>query len=182
MTRTGIFLLATLAISAGGVGVESMLALRHGFSARDEPTTLETVAARTARSLAVPQQAKQLRDPLPQTPENLAKGMQFWASSCATCHGNNGSGHTTIGRNVYPKAPDMRLPTTQNLTDGELYFTIVNGIRLTAMPAWGPPRSTSQLEDNNKEIWRAVQFIRHLPQLTPNEQQQLERMNPGATE
>ena len=56
--------------------------------------------------------------------------------SCATCHGSNGSGHTTIGRNVYPKAPDMRLPATQNLTDGELYFTIANGIRL-ALLFWG---------------------------------------------
>lgn len=176
MSRTRIFLMAALAIGVGGVGLETTFALRHGFSARDEPTALETVAARTARSLAMPRQAKQLRDPLPQTPENLAKGMQFWASSCATCHGSNGSGHTTIGRNVYPKAPDMRLPATQNLTDGELYFTIANGIRLTAMPAWGRP------EGNNKDIWRAVQFIRHLPQLTPNEQQQVERMNPGAAE
>ena len=31
----------------------------------------------------------------------------------------------------------MRLPATQQLTDGELFYIIENGIRLTAMPAWG---------------------------------------------
>jgi len=46
-------------------------------------------------------------------------------------------GITEIGRNLYPMAPDVRLPQTQNLTDGELYYTIHNGIRLTGMPAWG---------------------------------------------
>jgi len=37
----------------------------------------------------------------------------------------------------------MRLPETQNLTDGEVYYVIHNGTRLTGMPAWGT-------EDKNK--------------------------------
>ena len=38
-------------------------------------------------------------------------------SNCAICHGNDGRGATTIGKNLYPKAPDMTLPGTQKLTD-----------------------------------------------------------------
>jgi len=44
----------------------------------------------------------------------------------------------------------MRLPATQNLSDGELYYTIQNGIRLTGMPAWGEPG------DNDEDTWRLV--------------------------
>ena len=41
---------------------------------------------------------------------------------------------------MYPKPPDMRLAATQNLTDGELYYIIENGVRLSGMPAWGDPQ------------------------------------------
>ncbi len=42
-----------------------------------------------------------------------------------------------MGRNMYPPAPDMRLAETQQMTDGELFYIIQNGVRLTGMPAWG---------------------------------------------
>ncbi len=79
--------------------------------------------------------------------------------------------NTEIGQNLYPKAPDMRLAQTQNLTDGELYYTIHNGIRLTGMPAWGT-------EEKDDDSWKLVLFIRHLPQLTPAEEREMEALNP----
>jgi mono/diheme cytochrome c family protein len=76
------------------------------------------------------------------TPEVLSAARSHFADHCASCHGNDGSRKTEIGWNLYPKAPDMRLPETQNLTDGEIYYIIHNGIRLTRMPAWGSPART----------------------------------------
>jgi len=67
----------------------------------------------------------------------------------------------------------MRLAATQNLTDGELYYIIRNGIRLTGMPAWGDPNLQ---EDDGS--WQLVLFIRHLPQITPEELREMERLNP----
>jgi len=64
------------------------------------------------------------------------KGLAHWADHCAICHANDGSGDTPICKRVYPPAPDMRLSATQRMTDGELFFIIRNGIRLSAMPAW----------------------------------------------
>ncbi len=55
--------------------------------------------------------------------------------------------------------------------DGELYYIIHNGIRLTGMPAWGDPQG----EDDH---WAPVLFIRHLPKLTRAEEQDMERFNP----
>lgn len=60
---------------------------------------------------------------------------------------------------------------TQNLTDGELYDTIHNGIRLTGMPAWG-------IAEKDDDSWKLVLFIRHLPQLTPEEEEEMTRLNP----
>lgn len=124
------------------------------------------------RRLAVPSRAKSMKNPVPNTPDNLHEAMAHWADHCAFCHANNGSGDTEVGRNLYPKAPDMRLADTQKLTDGELYYTIKNGIRLTGMPAWG------EAGDADEDSWKLVYFIRQLPQLTPEEEQMMKSMNP----
>lgn len=148
--------------------------LRHGFSAREQPTAIETWLATSARSMAAPRYAKLLKNPLPSTPENIAAGMAHWADHCAVCHANNGSGNTAIGTNLYPKSPDMRFSRTQALSDGELYYIIQNGVRLTGMPAWG----SSADGDQNEDSWRSVLFIRHLPRLTREEETQMEGLNP----
>ena len=112
-----------------------------------------------------------MRNPFPNTPENLAEARAHFADHCAICHANNGSGNTEIGKNLYPKAPDMRLPQTQHLTDGELYYTIHNGIRLTGMPSWGAA-------EKDEDSWELVLFLRRLPQLTAAEEREMEALNP----
>jgi len=149
--------------------------VRHGFSARDQPSSLEKLLARTTRDLAIPRAAKEQTNPWgnPAPPEAVAAGRVHWADHCAACHANDGSGNTLIGQNLYPKAPDMRLPATQNLTDAELYYIIVNGVRLTGMPAWGAAGVGK--EDEN---WHLVSFIRHLPRITPGELDEMKGLNP----
>jgi len=169
--RKGALLLSIIAAAVAGVSAFGWTTIQHGFSARDNPSLIETFVARTARSLAVPAGAKRMRNPFPNTPDNLAQARAHFADHCAICHANNGSGNTDTGRNLYPKAPDMRLPRTQNLTDGELYYNIHNGIRLTGMPAWGSA-------EKDEGSWEVVLFIRHLPQLTPAEEREMEALNP----
>ena len=69
-----------------------------------------------------------------------------------------------MGRNLYPKAPDMRLPRTQNLSDGELFYIIENGVMLTGMPGW-----STGTPEGEKSSWQLVHFIRRLPSLTPED-------------
>src|SRR5438874_7596194 len=89
-----------------------------GFSARSEPTALERLAARTARRWAVPRGAREAVNPVPFSGEVWTEAVAHFADHCATCHANDGSGRTAIGSNLYPRAPDMRLAATQQLTDG----------------------------------------------------------------
>jgi cytochrome c len=98
--------------------------IQYGFSAREKPTLLEAFLVRRARRWAIPAKAKHLKNPMPANTEMLERGRNHWADHCATCHANNGSGETEIGRSLFPKAPDMRGPETQTLRDGELYYII----------------------------------------------------------
>jgi mono/diheme cytochrome c family protein len=146
-----------------------------GFSARAKPSPIEQFAAATARKLALPERAKDLKNPVPYSIEALEQARAHWADHCAFCHGNDGSGNTEVGRNLYPKPPDMRASPTQSLSDGELYFTINRGVRLTGMPAWGEPG------DDDKDSWKLVYFIRHLPKMTAQEAEAMRKLNPESS-
>ena len=145
--------------------------IRHGFSARDNPSALEEAVARAARSMATPSSAKEEKNPFSATPEILEEARRHFADHCATCHANDGSGQTEIGQRLYPKTPDMRLPKTQQLTDGQIYYIIHNGVRLTGMPAWGESH-------HDDDSWKLVLFIRRLPSLTEEEKKDMEHFNP----
>jgi mono/diheme cytochrome c family protein len=165
----GVLLL--VALLAAGLYVWSII--RHGLSAHDEPSAVEAFVARTARSLAVPASYRDLTNPSPPTQENLREGLEHFADHCAVCHANNGSGDTPFGRGMYPKPPDMRQAVTQDKTDGEIYYIIQHGIRLSGMPAFGEKGQT-----DDQSTWNLVHFIRHLPKLTPDELKEMERLNP----
>jgi mono/diheme cytochrome c family protein len=145
----------------------------RGISAKAQPGRVETAVARTMRRLAIPRDARDRQNPVMRSPEVIAEGMAHYADHCAACHGNDGSGETEIGLGLYPKAPDMRLATTQSLSDGELFYIIENGVRLTGMPAWSTGHA-----DGEKSTWRLVHFIRELPKLTPEKIDEMKRLNP----
>jgi mono/diheme cytochrome c family protein len=107
----------------------------------------------------------------------LADARAHWADHCAVCHANNGSGDTEMGKHMYPPAPDMRQAETQNLTDGELFYIIQNGIRLSGMPSWGSGKSRDE-----EDSWKLVRLIRHLPKLTAEEEREMQDMNPKSRE
>jgi mono/diheme cytochrome c family protein len=121
----------------------------------------------------MPAEAKNKQNPVPNSPQVIAEGKAHWADHCATCHANNGSGQTEMGKNMYPPSPDMRKQETQQMTNGELFYVIENGVRLSGMPAWG----TGAHEDQESS-WKLVRFIRHLPDLSQEEISEMEKLNP----
>ena len=145
----------------------------RGLSAREQPSAVEELAARSFRRLATSRAERDKRNPVATSPQVLAAGRAHFADHCASCHANDGSGNTEIGRGLYPKAPDMRLAATQSLTDGELFSIIRNGIRLTGMPAWG-----SGTPEDDLGTWGLVHFIRHLPRISAEELTEMRQLNP----
>jgi len=174
MYKLGLFFagaLSVVAVTSIAAGV--FLSGAHGFSAREPPSPLERWAARRARQFALPAGARKRPNPVPGSADVLAEARAHWADHCAACHANNGSGDVEMGKHLYPPAPDMRLQETQRMSDGELFFIIQNGIRLTGMPAWG-----GGSQHDEQDSWKLVHFIRHLPQLTAAEEREMGTLNP----
>ena len=158
--------------SVAGVAIAYTI-VRRGLSTRVEPSRAEEAVARTMRALATPRALKTQTNPVPPSNPVLTEALEHFADHCAVCHANNGSGDTTIGQGLYPKAPDMRAAATQSLSDGELFSIIENGIRLTGMPAWG-----NGTPESERASWGLVHFIRRLPTLTPEDIERMEALNP----
>ncbi len=160
------FLLALLVVAVIGIICGAVL-IHRGFRATVEPSALEKAVARTARDWAIPGRARNEKNPLKLTSENLREGREEFLARCASCHGHDGSGLTDMGRNLYPRTPDLRVARTQNLTDGEIHYIIANGVQLTGMPAWSNPH-----QQRNVNAWNLVLFIRSLRPLTREEKTQ----------
>ena len=169
-TKTaGIF----VALLGALVVVAVMPTMRRGLSALDEPPAVEVLLASTMRRLSVPSDLRGRRNPLPASPEVLREGREHFADHCATCHGNDGKGQTAFGPKMYPRVPDMTADATQSQSDGALFATIENGVRLSGMPGFGDGTAESA-----RGSWALVHFIRHLPNLTDEELSEMEGLNP----
>ena len=164
-------LLLGLAVMVGAIGLWYFV--NAGVSAKEQPGRVEEFIARRVRNMAIPRRAQSLMNPVEYSGEVIAEGRAHFADHCANCHANDGSGKTPIGSGLWPKVPDMRLSQTQNLSDGELFWIIENGIRFTGMPAWN-----TGTKDGETASWHLLHFIRRLPRLTPEELQEMEALNP----
>jgi mono/diheme cytochrome c family protein len=148
-----------------------------GLRAGGEPAGLEARLARAARSFAIPRAARERANPVAASAGAIAAGLTHYADHCAVCHANDGSGETDFGNGMYPPPPDMRLDATQQLTDGELFYIIENGVRFTGMPAFA-----SEHAGGEEETWQLVHFIRRLPALTDAELERMRDLNPRSAE
>jgi len=178
MKRGTIFLLL-LVIALGLLVAAAVNILHDGFSARAQPSALEAAIARNARKMAMPANEHNTKNPIPDSPEVQREARLHFADHCAICHGNNGAGDTQIGHGLYPKPPDLRADETQKLSDGDIFWIIENGVRLTGMPAFGGAGSEHGDTDSS---WKLVRFIRHLPALNPEERLEMEKYNPKGPE
>lgn len=160
-----------LALVVGAAGL--WYVVNSGVSAKAQPGRIETFLATRARNMAIARRAASLKNPVEYSGEVIAEGRAHFADHCATCHANDGSGDTTMGRGMWPKVPDMRLARTQDLSDGELFWIIENGVRFTGMPAW-----STGTADGETSSWHLVHFIRRLPKLTPEELEEMKSLNP----
>jgi mono/diheme cytochrome c family protein len=175
--RTLIVIVIVVALFSAAIAIVALV-LHDGLSARARPTRFEIKLARSVRHLAIPANAQATPNPVLASAEDLRDARIHFADHCAICHGNDGGGKTVLGEGLFPKPPDLRLPETQNLTDGELFWIIENGVRFTGMPAF----SNGGEHGGTQDSWKLVHFIRHLPHLTAAERIEMERYNPKGPE
>lgn len=127
-----------------------------GLSSAEQPGRIERAIARRLVRLSVSDQARTASNPYATIPDAWRDVAEHYNDDCVACHGHDGRGTTTIGQNMYPKVPDLASPATQQLSDGELFEIIRNGVRWTGMPAWANDHTSD-------DMWKLVSLIRHVP-------------------
>jgi len=177
MKRRTLLLLLVVAVLVLAAAAATSI-VHDGISARARPSALETAIASAMRRLAMPSSATAEKNPVPNSPQAVREGMLHFADHCALCHANDGSGDTALGRGMYPKPPDLRARKTQSRPDGEIFWIIENGVRLTGMPAFGGTAALAGGHSDPRDSWKLVLFIRHRPALTAEERIEMERYNP----
>ena len=121
----------------------------------NSPGNIETMVAQEAKRVAIA--GKNVKNPLPDTPETAKTGQEHFGHHCQVCHGLDG--HNTgvpFAAKMSPNVPDLGDRSVQDFTDGQLKIIIQNGIRFSGMPGW-----QGILEDD--EMWAMVRYLRHLP-------------------
>ena len=135
-------------------------------SAIAPPSAIEKRLAEVALDRSVARRAPKGPNPIAASPGGLQGGIAHYKEMCVFCHGAPGVDASEAGEGLNPPAPDLTLAKVQRRTDGELFWILQNGIRMTGMPAFGPTHK-------DEEIWKIVAFLRHLPKLTPEEEKAL---------
>lgn len=80
----------------------------------------------TLETLTV-EQSKLATNPLSRTPTNLRNGEIYYGYYCLMCHGSDGKGNGPVGQSYVPKPTDLTSPAVVALTDGEIYYRMLNG-------------------------------------------------------
>lgn len=167
--KTLLIVVITVVVVIAALAAGFYVYFSHGsFSASQKPGWFETTMVEAAQELALPKDVEKMKNPGAADADALGDGQMHFVELCAICHGPDGKGQTLIGKNVYPPPPDLTSRDTQEASDGELFYIVSNGIRFSGMPAFG---GTHGKED----IWNLVTFVRHLPQLTPEELQAIKQ-------
>jgi mono/diheme cytochrome c family protein len=129
-----------------------------GCTAEKPPSPGETSLVNAAKDVVIPLEAGKMTNPLPQTDEVVSQGQEVFLGNCAQCHGPNANGDSELGRRMDPPAMNLTSAHVQHWSEGELFWIIQNGVRLTGMPSW---KSSITAEDT----WKLARYIHNLPRL-----------------
>jgi mono/diheme cytochrome c family protein len=92
-------------------------------------------------------EAKKWKNPMPATPENIAKGQELFTgkATCFTCHGNEGKGDGPAGAALDPSPRNFHNPKfMETKTEGEMMWIIKNGSAGTGMISYAPSIITEE--------------------------------------
>lgn len=125
-----------------------------------KPSSAERWAARTSLRVTVAREAPKQSNPEALTDANLAAGIKLYKQNCAVCHGGADAKPSNIAVGLYQKAPQFGKHGVEDDPDGETYWKITHGIRLTGMPAF-----TKTLTDEQR--WQIALLLKHMDALPP---------------
>lgn len=91
----------------------------------------------------------------------LEAGAGEYKSMCQQCHGGPGVTRADWAKGLVPQPPDLSSAATK-WDPGEVHWIVKNGIKMTAMPAFGETH-------DSETIWNIAAFVEQLPRMSPKE-------------
>lgn len=157
----GIVVAAAVPIFVSSTGMFNM-------NATEKPSTVEEIIGKTAWEKSLHRRAPQATNPFQNDSTALDSGMDHFKENCLPCHGIPGVEPSEIAKGLNPHAPELKHRGLEEWSDGELFYLVKNGIRMTGMPALGPTHT-------DQEIWTIVYFLRHIENLSADQKRELQK-------
>jgi thiosulfate dehydrogenase len=138
------------------------LGIKQGFlipaNADARPPALERWAASRSLHAAIDRGMPKQPNPIAASDANYLAGIKLYGENCSACHGVPNDGPSTIALGLYQHAPQLAKDGVEDDPEGETYWKIKHGIRLTGMPSY-----TKTLSDD--QIWTLALFLKHMDTL-----------------
>ena len=127
-----------------------------------KPGWLETWMASTSLDATLRRYAPKEQNLVALNDQNLIEGVRLFAKNCAVCHGSakGDKSRSAIAKGLYQKPPQLATDGVEDDPEGESYWKIKHGIRLTGMPSF-----TGTLSD--RQIWTLALFLKYMDKLPP---------------
>jgi len=127
-------------------------------NADGKPPAWEKWMARKSLHAAIQREAPQGPVPVTLTAGNLTAGLKLYTTNCAVCHGTSDGEASNIAKGLYQHAPQLAKHGVEDDPEGEIYWKVKHGIRLTGMPAFSGTLSEDQ-------VWQITLFLKHMDSL-----------------
>jgi thiosulfate dehydrogenase len=159
----GVALTIAVALAGGYLLVHSGLIPANADA---KPGGLELWMAGTSLDATLDRYAPKQQNPVALTDQNLLEGVRLFAENCAVCHGSakGATSPSPIAKGEYPRPPQLATDGVEDDPEGDSFWKIKHGIRLTGMPSFG-----YTLKD--EQIWTLALFLKHMDKLPPPVQQ-----------
>jgi len=131
------------------------------------PSWIESELAPGAVNASAARHAPPQPNPIAPNEANLLDGARLYRDKCADCHGRPDNPLSDYGASFNPGAPQF-MQAPPRLPENQIFYLIKNGVRRSAMPAWGSIMADS-------EIWQVVSFLDHMNDLPSSVRQELHR-------
>src|SRR5450759_1715834 len=159
----GVALTIGVALIGGFILVKSGLIPANADA---KPGWMETWMAGSSLDATLGREAPKAQNPVALTDQNLLDGVQLFAQNRAICHGSakGDKSASPIAKGLYQKPQQFATDGVEDAPEGDSFWKIKHGIRLTGMPSFGDSL-------NDRQIWTLALFLKHMDKLPPSVQQ-----------
>ncbi len=154
----GVLVTILVLFLVGYVGITEGLLIPA--NADVQPPWLERWAAQKSLHATLNREMPRGANPVALTDANLLAGIKLYGENCSVCHGTADGTPSTIAAGLYQRAPQLGRHGVEDDPEGETFWKIDHGIRLTGMPAFSPSLTDTQ-------VWTLTLFLKHMDSLPP---------------